>query len=192
MRPRRYTDPSPRRVDLMRRAILAAIEAHPERATFEAVQSRYGPCTWQRLDQVRCAYAHLEVGNRYKGGQLELRAGRTTYRLNNNPATLTAYLDALSRSPGWTGAKTPRTPLREYAAERAIYKHADGWALAINVHTMVEWINGDRFVRLGRVLLKLGANNTLSGKVPPSWLVDLNAGPIVDEGSEEAQQMELA
>lgn len=195
---RRYTDPAPGLLPRMLATVRELRDLHPDWPRVARETATLAGAARMR------ALEHLRHTCETRRRQHVITMGRTTYTLNDNPATLDRHAEAIARCPGWTGKRAPKpAPSTDYG--RITFTHADGWALAIPGHWVQELFPG--YYRVadtrGRVLLRIGhvvlhlrvdkrLGNIIEGDVPASWLVDLNAGPIVDEGHDEATQLELA
>jgi hypothetical protein len=180
---RTYINPERPMGETMRRLILSALDAHPDGEAYRAL-------------------AELQVGGRipehvryrFSTGRqpLLLRAGRTTYKLLDNPATLAAHGLAVARCDGWTGKRTPRKALVGGCGV-VMYRHPQGWALAIAEHRhAANYADKAWPLQVGPVTLTMDYyTQTIAGSVPASWLVDLNAGPVMDEATINPQ-LEIA
>lgn len=97
------------------------------------------------------------------------RFGASRYRIRNCPARLRQFAEVISKSRGFNGKKTPKPELR---ALGTTYTHSVyGFKLSIPSH-----LEHAGSVTIGTHTLTLHVrSNTMTGAVPASWLIDLNA-----------------
>jgi hypothetical protein len=152
----------------MHAELLKAAADHPERAEYDrALAAGMSPGRAGRLLSTQ--------------KPLTLRSGRSTWRVQNNPATLEAHADAAAKCPGFNGKKTPRATRRNYGET---YRH-QALGFKLWVPTSLQRFDTSELI-LGMCKLKLHhKTKTITGDVPDSWLVDLNAGEIVAESNDE-------
>lgn len=180
----------------MRAQLAAAALAHPKYPEFAHLVGKGLPAD-------RCAGL---VGD--SGQHLLFEDHGTRWRVRNNPARLTALSEnEVSKCPGFTGRKTPRPALR---ASWRLFKHRElGFSLLLDDHLAYGDLRGDAVVgarytrgasgcnlRLGKVVLKCrlprgATQGIITGHVPESWLVDLNAGDITPDPEPEAEDADL-
>jgi hypothetical protein len=154
----------------MKAQLELAFQQHPGRGHFEELTASFSPT------------ARRDFGVRFEeGGMLTLREGRTMYKVRNCIGSLLAHAESVRKCPGWNGKNTPK-PRRGSAG--ITYRHPQGFVLCIPDHLAppddFRSFGGAESVTLGQVVIKLHhASRTLSGDVPASWLIDLNADSAV-------------
>lgn len=114
--------------------------------------------------------------------------GRHRARLLNTPERRAAHAALLAKIEK---RRLPRPALRDRGG--SLYRHpVYGFKLHLPEHIVMTYTGGEaQHIAIGTVLLRVNhRTRTLHGPVPDSWLVDLNAGPIVDEGAQMVEQQE--
>jgi hypothetical protein len=152
----------------MQQLLLDAAAAHPERAEYDRAIAR-------GLEPARAARLLSPQG------ELTLKHGASTWYVRNDPQRLEAHAEAVAKCPGFTGRKTPRP--RVSKGSGVLYQHVDGFRLFIP-DGMIFGKESELLIGTRKFTLH-HKHRTITGSVPESWLVDLNAGPIGEERDEE-------
>jgi hypothetical protein len=159
----------------MHQLLLDAAAAHPERAEFDRVVAA-------GVDRERAA----KLLSTQK--PLTLRTGASTWCVQNNPAKLEAHAETVAKCPGFSGKRTPKPRSGRGTTGGVMYRHADGFKLLVP-HSLIRYEPTDLIIGQCKLRL-LHKAQVMEGRVPDTWLVDLNAGPLQAEVEEEPQGVE--
>lgn len=212
-KPRRYTSPEPPGGETMRRLMLTAIDAHPQGEDYRAqvalldgrampgytrwrfdngpVQLRLhvGRTMYRVLDNPVSLAAHALAVARCPGWTGK-RTPRTTLR-DGSPVVMYTHAD------GWALAIPEHQHGANFGGHTEKYSHPVLPVAKLkrlrpeHRHKQCEIHHPWWPLQIGHVTLRMHPDLTIEGAVPRSWLIDLNEGPIVDEGAIETQ-LELA
>lgn len=162
--------------------LLAAAENHPEHDSLDRMLASGDWCL--RSISARQFLRHPT------DNFIVFRLGALLYKFRNCPARLRQLAEVIGKSRGFNGKRTMRDKL-SMAGCANIYKHADGFQLAIPDSMQRSHYsnkNPTSQFTLGRVTLTLHhGNRTITGRVPDSWLIDLNGPHPDDEITAEAR-----
>ena len=143
--------------------LTTAAQTHPERIEFDRLVSMgHSP---DRADRFLDNHPLIT-----------LKQGRASYKVRHIPGRLETLAGTVAKAPCWTGKKTPKK--RSTAIGGSLAYHPDGFKLWIPLT-----LSRAEVIHIGTVELKLAQNRngtlSLSGTVPKSWLIDLNADSAV-------------
>ena len=143
--------------------ITAAAQTHPERVEFDRfVSMGHSP---DRADG--CLDNHPLI---------TIKQGRASYKVRHIPGRLETLAGTVAKAPCWTGKKTPKKRLSVGSGN--LYRHPLGFSIWLPDYRSGTYAETE--FSIGKYALTLDhCRRTITGDVPASWLIDLNADSAV-------------